>query len=188
MDDGAPDLGSAVRRRRRERGLTLEGLAEASGVSTAMLSEVERGVKNPTVRLAYQIARALGCTLTDLLEDEVRPTANLIRARERRRLLDPESGVERHGLTHELMRPGVELVWYAIPPGASAGEMEPNRPGIVEILTVLEGELTLRLGGEVHRLGPRDTVAYGAQVLMEYRNEGEQDCEILLVCDRGGRG
>ncbi len=187
MADEGPELGAAVRRRRRARGLTLEGLAEASGVSATMLSEVERGVKNPTVRLAYQVARALGCTLTDLLEDEAIPTANLIRADARRRLVDPESGVERCGLTHELMRPGVELVWYVVPPGCSAGEMEPNRPGIVEVLTVLRGTLTMRLGSQVHRLGAHDTIAYGAQVVMEYRNEGDQECEILLVCDRAGR-
>ncbi len=187
MADEAPELGAAVRRRRRAQGLTLEALAEASGVSATMLSEVERGVKNPTVRLAYQVARALGCTLTDLLEDDVAPTANLIRAAARRRLIDPESGVERHGLTHELMRPGVELVWYVVPPGSSAGEMEPNRPGIIEVLTVLRGTLTMRLGSDVHQLEPRDTIAYGAQVVMEYRNEGDDDCEVLLVCDRGGR-
>ncbi|MEM7152442.1 MAG: XRE family transcriptional regulator [Myxococcota bacterium] len=187
MIDGAPNLGAAMRRRRKAKQLTLEVLAESSGVSVTMLSEVERGVKNPTVRLAYHIARALGCTLTDLLEDEERPPNNLVRAKGRRCLLDEESGVERFGLTHELMRPGVELVWYTIPSGSSAGEMVPNRPGVAEILTVLQGTLTLRLGDEVHEMGPRDTIAYGAQVMMEYRNEGDDPCEILLVCDRGGR-
>ena len=187
MAESPPDLGAAVRRRRKARQLTLEQLAEHSGVSITMLSEVERGVKNPTVRLAYQIARALGCTLTDLLEDDPRPNHQRMDAGSRRRLHDEESGVERFGLTVDRMRPGVELVWYVIPPGRSAGEMAPNRAGVVELLTVLRGRLTLRLGDEVHQLGSRDSIAYGAQVIMEYRNEDEEDCEILLVCDRGGR-
>ena len=67
MSDPA-DLGSNVRRRRLARGLTLDQLACASGVSPTMLSEVERSVKNPTVKLAYQVARALGCSLSDVLD------------------------------------------------------------------------------------------------------------------------
>ncbi|MFP3944740.1 MAG: FAD-dependent oxidoreductase, partial [Alphaproteobacteria bacterium] len=62
-------------------------------------SEVERSVKNPTVRLAYQIARALGCSLTDLLEDDRAAPPTIVRAGDRRSLIDPESGVARHALS-----------------------------------------------------------------------------------------
>ncbi len=64
---GTPEL--ALRRLRRDRGWSLRTLAERSGVSAAMLSEIERGAKSPTVRLAYQIARALDCSISALLGD-----------------------------------------------------------------------------------------------------------------------
>jgi XRE family transcriptional regulator, regulator of sulfur utilization len=184
MSEEAPDIGAGIRRRRQAQGLTLDALARASGVSAAMLSEVERAVKNPTVKLAYEIARALGCTLTELLDEPEPSRAHVVRATERRELEDPETGVVRRGLRHPLMRPGTELVWYEIPPGAAAGEMAPNLPGVVETLTVLRGELCLRLGEETLRLQRGDSVGYGAQVTMDYRNEGRQLCEILLVCER----
>ena len=96
------DLGPSIRRRRLALGLTLEALAGQSGVSTAMLSEIERGMKNPTVRLAYQIALALRCSLTDLVDNPPRHLVALGRAAERRTLVDPETAILRHGLRTEL--------------------------------------------------------------------------------------
>ena len=177
------DIGTSIRRRRLALEMTLEGLADASGVSTTMLSEVERAVKNPTVRLAYQIARALHCSLTDLLEEDPGHPVAIVLAAERRTLIDPETAVERHGLSTELLKRGLEVVWYVIPVGASAGEMAPNRPGILEHLTVLQGTLTLRLGQERHSLSRGDSVTYGPQVATEYENEGAEPCEFFLLSD-----
>jgi transcriptional regulator with XRE-family HTH domain len=183
MSDPA-DIGANVRRRRLALGLTLDQLADASGVSPTMLSEVERSVKNPTVKLAYQIARALGCSLTDLLDDEGAATPRIVRAGDRRSLLDPETGVARHALSPDLLRRGLELVWYELPPGQSAGEMAANRAGIVEHLTVIGGTLTLRLGAETQQLDRGDGVTYGPQTTVEYRNEDPQrPCEFVLLSD-----
>ena len=52
---------------RREKGLTLEELAERSGVSRAMLSKIERGEKNPTLIVAAKLAEGLGVSLSRLL-------------------------------------------------------------------------------------------------------------------------
>lgn len=148
-----------------------------------MLSEVERSVKNPTVKLAYQIAKALSCTLTDLLDERPVTSVNLIRADQRRTLIDPQSQVARHGLRTELLSAGLEVVWYEIPAGASAGEMEANRPGITEHVSVLRGEFVLCLGDERYELGKGDSVSYAAHTTMEYRNESDGPCEIILLSD-----
>lgn len=178
-----PDLGATVRRRRLALGLSLEALAEASGVSAAMLSEVERSVKNPTVKLAYQVARALGCSLTELLDEgEAKPPV-LVRASERLSLVDPESGVERHSLSPEMLRRGLELVSYTLPPRTSAGEMAPNRAGLLEHVTVTSGTLTIVLGGAPHVLESGDGVTYGPQVTVEYRNDARKVCTFVLLSD-----
>lgn len=180
------DVGQAVRRRRRAAGYSLEELAARSGVSATMLSEVERGLKNPTVKLAYQVARALACSLSDLIEDEPAAGPAILRAARRRSLVDAGSGVERHGWSGEFRRHGLELVHYVLPPGESAGEMAPNRAGILEWVGVTRGELVLVLGGERHRLARGDSATYGPQVSVEYRNEGRGACEFLLVSDARG--
>jgi len=180
------EIGAGVRARRRAAGMTLEALAVGSGVSATMLSEVERGLKNPTVKLAYQVARALGCSLSDLVEDPGVPAATLLRAAERRGLVDAESGVERHALSPELRRRGLEVASYLLPAGASTGEMAPNRAGILELVVVSSGELTLVLGGGSHVLARGDSATYGPQLATEYRNDGRAACEFLLVSDARG--
>ncbi|MEZ6016193.1 MAG: XRE family transcriptional regulator [Planctomycetota bacterium] len=178
-----PDIGASVRRRRLAQGLSLEALAEASGVSAAMLSEVERSVKNPTVKLAYQVARALGCTLTDLLDEGAAAPPTIVRADQRLSLVDSDTGVERHALSPEMLRRGLELVAYTLPPRTSAGEMAANRAGLLEHVTVTRGALTLVLGGVEFVLNTGDGATYGPQVTVEYRNDGRGACEFVLLAD-----
>ncbi|MEM9462936.1 MAG: XRE family transcriptional regulator [Myxococcota bacterium] len=181
MSDAA-EIGPNIRRRRKGLGLSLEALASRSGVSATMLSEVERSAKNPTVKLAYQIARALGCSLTDLLEQPNRPALQVTAATDRVRLADPESGVVRHGLHAGQL--GLELAWYALPANSSTGQMAANRQGVVELITVLEGTLTFVLGEDRQTLEPGDTATYAPTVTTEYRNEArKKKCRFLLLSD-----
>ena len=184
MQGAAPDIGTQIRSRRRDQGLTLESLAERSGVSAAMLSEVERSVKNPTVKLAWQIARALGCSLTELL-DEPEPAATLVRSGDRRAIVDPESGVRRYGVSTPLLGRALEVATYELPAGAGTGEMPPNQVGVVEHLVVTRGELRLRLGDQLERLEAGDHITYWPQTAVEYR-AGSEGCEFLLLSDRSG--
>jgi len=184
MTDPTERIGIHLRRRRKDLGLSLEALAEQSGVSAAMLSEVERSVKNPTVRLAWQVARALGCSLTDLLEDETSPTMSIIRAGERRSLTDPETGLSRHGVATPLLDRGLEVVTYRIPGGTETGSMAPNRPEVLEHIVVVSGTLTLVLGEETIRLRKGDHVTYAPQTTVGYRNDGTRACDFLLLSDR----
>ena len=65
-----PELGPRLRNRRQAKGLTLEGLATASGVSRSMLSQVERGEANPTFATLWNLTQALGLNLDDLVATE----------------------------------------------------------------------------------------------------------------------
>jgi transcriptional regulator with XRE-family HTH domain len=67
------ELGNNIRARRTEHGMTLDALAEKSHVSRAMLSDIERDAKSPTIRVITQIAAGLGCTISELLGE---PTPN----------------------------------------------------------------------------------------------------------------
>ncbi|TPV96100.1 MAG: helix-turn-helix domain-containing protein [Myxococcales bacterium FL481] len=183
MDDPSGSLGANIRRRRQTLGLSLDALAQQSEVSSTMLSEVERSVKNPTVRLAYQIARALGCSLTDLLEDRSPTPVQITRADQRRTLVDPTSQVVRHGLTSQLASRQLEVVWYSIPSGQTTGEMGANRPGVLEHLIAVRGCVSVLLGGKAYDLEPGDSITYGPQVTTEYSNRHGDACEIVLLSD-----
>jgi transcriptional regulator with XRE-family HTH domain len=62
-------FGIALRRLRRERGLSQEALAEATGLSANFVGEMERGLKAPGLGVIVRLARALDVSVHDLLED-----------------------------------------------------------------------------------------------------------------------
>jgi transcriptional regulator with XRE-family HTH domain len=61
-------LGLNVRKRREEKGLTQEALAEKANLDPTYISGIERGVRNPSVLSVVRVAKALGTTPSKLLE------------------------------------------------------------------------------------------------------------------------
>src|SRR4051812_33336787 len=105
------ELGQAIRDRRGALELTLEALAARAQVSRAMLSAIERGARNPTIKVLCQIAEGLHCSVSQLIGEQVAAEPDdltVVRTGERRRLIDPQSGVERHGLAPSFLRRGIE--------------------------------------------------------------------------------
>lgn len=184
-------IGGNVYARRLRRGLTLQDLAERTGVSRAMISEIERGGKNPTVRVALQLAAGLGCTVSELLGERLRDEggARVLRREQRRVLLDPGSGVERHLLSAAFDRRGITVARYVIPARQTTGTFPSQPPGTWAHLTVLQGTLDCRLdgtGSDLH-LEAGDTVEFRADVAYGFENRGRRPCELLLIVDAGAR-
>src|SRR5690242_19646855 len=113
------ELGANIHTLRTDQGLTLEALAEKSGVSRAMLSDVERGAKSPTIRIVAQIAQALDCTVSHLLGEPPpvphQPAVQVVRRKERAVTVEARTDVERHLLAPSFVRRGVEVLMYSIP-------------------------------------------------------------------------
>jgi len=179
----ASSFAGTVARRRREAGLTLEDLSRSSGVSRTMLSEVERGQKSPTIRVACQIAEGLGCTVSELLGEPAEAHVTILRRRDRNKFTDPSSGVERHVLSTSLAARSLEVVWYVIPAGRATGEFPPHRPGVVEHVTVVSGKVEVRIGQERLVLSAGDSATYPADVTHQFRALVRRKCEILLLID-----
>src|SRR5436309_14562104 len=135
-----PAVGARVRALREAMGLALRDLAERSGVSAPMLSQVERGETSPTLAVAAKIANGLELTLSQLLrldEDHhvvVTPQAQRRRARHR--------GHSVEELTPPLPGQRAEVSLHTLDPGAAtggAGVPSVLEPGRREIAGVTEG-------------------------------------------------
>lgn len=168
-----------VRARRQHLGLTLADVAEKSGVSRAMLSEIESGDKTPTIAVASQITDALGVNLSELLGIQSRP-AEIIRRRDRHVLTDA-SGVRREVLSSLSIARGIEILWYVLPRGKSTGSFPPHRAGWFEHLTVISGQLHARIGPADHDLAAGDSASYAGDVDHEFTNTGSAACNFLVV-------
>jgi transcriptional regulator with XRE-family HTH domain len=150
-------LGGAIRRRRHEASLTLATVSERAGISVSMLSQVERGLLDPSLDTLRNIADALGTAPFRLLAEEV-PVAGVVRRRERRLLVN-EAG----NSTAELLSPSAEgafaITVWELQPGESRLSDSRAYPG-EEANLLLEGRARLEIGDELVDLVAGDCVTF----------------------------
>jgi transcriptional regulator with XRE-family HTH domain len=180
-------LGERVRALRRERGWTLELLAERSGVSRAMISKLERGEKNPTLVVAAKIAEGLGVSLSQLVGVEEKRAVVVVPRERRMTMRDPETGFERQLLSPSFGGRGVEFIRNVVPEGSTSGEFPPHRRGVEEYVVVERGRLRAVLGGEEYVLDEGDAAYFEADMVHRFDNAGEGECSYYLVIDSKGR-
>lgn len=175
MDDAVVvHLGAEIRRLRKQRGMTLDQMAERSGVSLGALSQLERGLGNPGIGMVVRIAHALGVSAAGLLTTapDVSP---VVRSHERRRLTLHEGGGDPPDGLYELMTPGLnhqlEVIWLEVPPGSST-EATPYTHGGEEVGIIVEGVHEVHVGDETYTLESGDSITYPSTVPHWYRNPG----------------
>jgi transcriptional regulator with XRE-family HTH domain len=177
----AERLGERVRELRRGRGLTLEELAERSGVSRAMISKLERGEKNPTLVVAAKLAEGFGVTLSQLVGMEERREVVVVPRDKRMVMRDPETGFERQLLSPSFGGRGVEFIRNVVPEGSNSGEFPPHRRGVEEYIVVEKGRLTAVIEGEEILLEGGDALYFEADVRHRFDNAGDGECSYYLV-------
>lgn len=176
------DLGARVRSERLRRHLSLESLSSQSGVSSSMLSDIERGKKVPSVLVLDSIATALGTSLARLLGEEQQAKVIVLHHVEQEVIQDP-SGWERRILSPVL--PGVEFEFMrtTIEPGVDAGVFLPHATGSREYVAVEEGTLQLTLNGTAYLLQVGDSIYYAGDCHHAFANPGEKPCTYYLVME-----
>ena len=174
-------VGVRTRDLRREQGLTLEELAQRSGVSRAMLSKIERGEKNPTLVVAAKVAEGLGVTLSRLVGVEEGREV-IVLPRERQTVMrDPETGFERQLLSPSFGGRCVEFIRNVLPENSTSGEFPPHRRGVEEYVAVEKGRLKAVLRGEEYLLEEGDALYFEADIVHRFDNAGDEECSYYLV-------
>ena len=139
-------IGPRVRALREAMDLSLRDLAERSGVSAPMLSQVERGETSPTLQIASRIAAGLELRLSQLLRLDESGTVTIVRAAERRRGGSAQRGHTFEVLTAPLPGQRAELSRHVLAPGAATGgpgDPPMHEPGSREIAVVEAGSVVL---------------------------------------------
>ena len=184
----ATPVGSRVRALRESMDLSLRDLAERSGVSAPMLSQVERGETSPTLTVAGRIAAGLDLRLSQLLRLDEGGTVSLVRRGERR-----SGGADGHRwevLTPPLPGQRAEVSCHSVQPGARTGgpgDPPMHEPGARETAVVESGTLRLVIDGAVHELATGDTVTFDADLSHHFENHGKEDAVLLAVVSAGLR-
>ena len=175
-----------LKRLRGERGLTLDQLAELSGVSRAMISRIERSEASPTAALQARLCSALGVSLSVFfasVDDEPSPIA---RRADQPVWRDPESGYLRRAVSPQGTGSGTDIVEVEFPAGAEV--RFPGRPtgrSQTQHVWVFEGAIELLVGDAVHRLEAGDCLFMNVGDVHGYRNPTDKLARYAVVISLG---
>ena len=186
IDDRA--VGARVKSLREAMGLSLRDLAERSGVSAPMLSQVERGDTSPTLAVAEKIAAGLDLSLSQLLRlDEDRHVV-VVRGgegRTRRR-----RGHRTEELSPPLPGQRADVSAHNLAPGAATGGPDDpplHEPGSRETTVVLAGRVELFIDGQRYELAEGDSVTFDADLPHHFENNGSAETRFIAIVAAGLR-
>ncbi|MCM2532424.1 XRE family transcriptional regulator [Neobacillus pocheonensis] len=171
-------IGQRLRYYRQQRKLTLDELADLTGVSKPMLGQIERGSSNPTVSILWKIAAGLQVPFASFLTKN--PSVKIIRKDEQPFFKEDHDLFE---VYNNFASPGVPFESYRIRllPGCKHLS-EPNGIGTLKSITVHSGIFSIRIGEADHySLKKGDSVSFSTDVSQIYENVTETVCEINMV-------
>src|SRR5436190_20764776 len=155
-------LGRRVKHLRTERGWSLEALADASGVSRSMLSQIEREQANPTLAVTLRIARAFGLSLGEFLEmPGAASRITVIRADDHTYHYRSDKDCRIRTLSPLNLEKDVEFYEVRLQPGGAL-RSSPHFEGTREFLTLQKGKLRIESGNDAEEVSPGDSASYRA--------------------------
>jgi transcriptional regulator with XRE-family HTH domain len=146
---------------RKSLGLSLDEVATRSGVSRAMLSQIETLKTNPTIAVLWKIANGLQVSFADLLQLEAAPDVRLSRAKQARYLFSEDGAFKSRPLLSNVPGHQVELYELHLQP-ESQQEADAHPAGTYEQLIVQSGKIELELESATYSLGPADALFFPA--------------------------
>ena len=177
------DVGERVRQLRKSQKLTIRDLADRVGVTSSMISQIERDTCNPSLSLLRKVAEALDTPIWMLLYDES-AEYNLIRKNKRNMISIGEGGSLKqayltphrkqfNGRDHQL-----EVIYDEWGPGVDVGFQQHKGE---EAIFILSGQLEATVADDVHILNEGDCLFYLSETPHKLRNIGQTIVQFLTI-------
>lgn len=176
-------LATNLRRFRKENGLSLEALAHRSGVSRAMLGQIETGKSVPTITIVWKIADALGVPIAALIEDATPARAVVVPRGSGQVLVRSDGRFTLRAIESTTLE--LQVAFYELRIAAGHHEhVEAHGPGTRASLVVTHGTLLFALrDGESVKLSEGDTILFAADTAHTYSNPGHEGAVAYLAID-----
>lgn len=174
-----PGVGEKLKFFRKERGLSIRGLAERARLSPNTISMIENDSASPTVTTLYTIANVLDIPLSAFFaEDESEEDVRLIDAQDRERTVIP--GVKVSALPGNVLDRRVHVLHFVVEPGKGSGNDQMTHPGD-ELVICVQGELEYRVKDTVYHLKEQDSLAFNASYPHSFFNRGREEVHFLVL-------
>lgn len=170
-------IGTKLREARRSRGLSLEQVAAATGLTKGFISQVERDLTSVSVASLLNICNTIGLRIGSLFDPAPR---DLIRRSER-----PPINFGGRSVTEFLLTPAsqgrIQVIESQIEPGGGSGDEPYSLAGAAEFVHVIRGELEITVHGDTYRLERGDSLTFSPRDPHSWRNAGQEETTVLWV-------
>ncbi|MEK4435655.1 MULTISPECIES: helix-turn-helix domain-containing protein [Paenibacillus] len=172
-------LAQNLKQIREQRKLSLDKVAEMSGISKTMLGQIERGESNPSIATVWKIANGLKVSFTALIH-EPKSDASIVTGDDIHVLTEENGRVRIY--PHFLFEEGRRFEMYVLEMDEAASwNAEPHIDGTEEFITVFEGEITIHVGGEDFKVKRGESIRFRADKPHRYINSGVSENRLSMV-------
>lgn len=176
-------LALRIRTLRAQTGLSLDALADQSGVSRSMISLIERGEANATAVILDKLAASLGVTLASLFVESTDIQASpVLRKQEQTEWKDPQSGYVRRNLTPGNPKQPMQLVEVLFPAGKRVTfDHHQRQVNVHEQIWIIGGSMQITLGSKRWTLNAGDCLALKLESAITFFNPTSKTARYLVV-------
>jgi transcriptional regulator with XRE-family HTH domain len=175
-------IAQRVRELRGARGLSLDAMAAACGVSRSMISLIERGESSPTAVVLEKLAAGLGVPVPALFDEVEPPASPVARAANQLPWRDPQSGFVRRNVSPAGADSPIRIAEVSFPPYASvAYETGARSEAVHQQVWVLEGTIDVAYGSDEYRLEAGDCLALVLDRPLVFRNPTADSARYAVV-------
>jgi transcriptional regulator with XRE-family HTH domain len=185
LDEIVASIGPKVRDLRLQKGLSLQQLADRSGVSAAAIHKVERNGMVPTITTLMKLAGALNRSVSYFVEEDsdVDKVAALVRHGDRKPVFTSREGLRLENISGPYGRFFVAGAWATVEPSADSGRKAMEHPG-EELVCVVSGTLEFEVDGDSYTVGPGDSLHFRTDRPHRWRNPTSKPAEALWIALR----
>lgn len=177
LDD---QIAARLRALRAERNWSLDELARRSDISRATLSRLENAEVSPTASVLGRLCAAYGMAMSRLMRMVEEDFAPVIRRDAQWLWQDQAIAFERRSVSPPNAALGGEVIECTIGPGARISYPEASKPGLEHHLVMLEGRLSMTVGGATHDLAAGDCLRYLLHGPTEFATSDEVGARYIL--------
>jgi transcriptional regulator with XRE-family HTH domain len=174
-------IAERVRELRAEHGLSMEALAEKSGVSRSMISLIERAETSATAVVLDRIAGALGCSITAFFERKNSPSNPLSRRDDQQTWRDPDSGYMRRMLSPTHFPTPLDLIEVTFPAGARVAYAATEGRELHQQIWIVSGAMVIDTEGVTYELNAGDCLATKVAAPIVYTNPHAKAARYLVA-------
>jgi transcriptional regulator with XRE-family HTH domain len=172
-------IGHNLQRVRKQRQLSLDKVANLTGVSKGMLHQIERGDTQPTVTTVWKIATGLHISFSALIKDE-QSTIAIVNRKEVPDITEDNGNCLVYLLFPFNPKTQIEIFTIVLKPKGNYVST-PHNEGVQEYITVVTGEFKIMVRDDEYTLSTGGAIQFAGNVTHKYINDTDEDVILQVV-------